>query len=72
MLLKNGDVAKEFNQIPHYWFPWFIFHITDFLEDIKAITRDLSTNKAAGGEIPVNILRKFSFSFDELTVCVNH
>ena len=41
-------------------------------EEIKAIIRDLPTNKAAGGEIPVNILKKSNFSFDELTKCVNY
>ena len=41
-------------------------------EEIKVIIRDLSTNKAAGGEIPVNILKKSNFSFDELTKCVNY
>ena len=41
-------------------------------EEIKAIIRDPSTNKAAGGEIPVNILKKSNFSFDELTKCVNY
>ena len=40
-------------------------------EEIKAIIKDLPTNKAAGGEIPVNILKKSNFSFDELTICVN-
>ena len=39
---------------------------------IKAIIRDLPTNKAAGGKIPVNVLKKSSFSFDELTICVNY
>ena len=41
-------------------------------EEIKAIIRDLPTNKAAEGEIPVNILKKSYFSFDELTICVNY
>ena len=41
-------------------------------EEIKAIIRDLPTNKAAGGEMPVNILKKSNFSFDELTKCVNY
>ena len=41
-------------------------------EEIKAIVRDLPTNKAAGGEIPVNVLKKSNFSFDELTICVNY
>ena len=41
-------------------------------EEIKAIIRDLPTNKAARGEIPLNILKKSNFSFDELTICVNY
>ena len=41
-------------------------------EELKAIIRNLPTNKAAGGEIPVNILKKSNFSFDELTKCVNY
>ena len=36
-------------------------------EEIKAIIRDFPTNKAAGGEILVNILKKSNFSFDELS-----
>ena len=39
---------------------------------MKAIIRDPATNKAAGGKIPVNILKKPNFSFDKLTICVNH
>ena len=103
MLLKNEEVAKEFNQ--------YFGHITDSLdlyefpdvrvceglddidnivykfrnhpsiikikerykvkenfsfrlattEEIKAIIRDLPTNKAAGGEITVNVLKKSNF-----------
>ena len=41
-------------------------------EEIKTIIRDLPTNKAARGEIPLNILKKSNFSFDELTICVNY
>ena len=40
-------------------------------EDIKTIIKD-KTNKAVGGEIPVNILKKSNFSFDELTICINY
>ena len=43
-----------------------------FTEEIKANIRNLPTNKAAGIEIPVNILKKPNFSLDELTICVNH
>ena len=41
-------------------------------EEIKAIIRNPPTNKAAGGEIPANILKKSNFSFDELTKRVNY
>ena len=41
-------------------------------EEIKAIIRDLPTNKAARGEIPVNMLGKSNSTFDELTKCVNY
>ena len=34
--------------------------------------RDLPTNKAAGGKMPANILKKSIFSFDELTICANY
>ena len=114
MLLKNEEVAKEFNQ--------YFRHITDSLDlyefpdvrvcegrddidnivhkfrnhlsiikinerykvkgnfsfrlattkEIKTIIRDLPTNKAAGGEITVNVLKKSKFSFNELTICVNY
>ena len=33
-------------------------------EEIKAIIRDRPMNKAAGGKIPVNILKESNFSFD--------
>ena len=36
------------------------------------IIRDRPTNKAAGSKIPVNILKKSDFSFDELNICVNY
>ena len=41
-------------------------------EEIKAIIRDLPTNKAVGGEIPVNISKKLKFAFNELTICVSY
>ena len=47
--------------------PYFSFRIVT-TKGIKAIIRDLSTNKAAGGEIPVNILKKSNFFFAELTI----
>ena len=41
-------------------------------KEIKPIIRDLPNNKAAGGKILVNILKKLNFSLDELTICVNN
>ena len=41
-------------------------------EEIKVIIKDLPTNKAASGEIPVNVLKKSIFFFDEPTSCVNY
>ena len=41
-------------------------------DEIVAIIKDLQNNKAAGGEIPLNILKKSNFTFDELTECVNY
>ena len=49
----------------------FSFRLTT-TEEIKTTIRDLLTNKKAWGKIPVNILKKFNFSFDELTICVNY
>ena len=40
--------------------------------EIVAIIIDLQNNKAAGGGIPLNILKKSNFTFGELTECVNH
>ena len=110
MLLRNKEVAKEFNQyfghiidsLDLYEFPDVrvckglddIDHIVykfgnhpsiikikerykvnenlsfrlATTEEIKAIIKDLPTNKAAGGEMPLNVLEISNFSFDELSV----
>ena len=39
----------------------FSFRLATTTEEIKTIIRDPPTNKAAGGEIPVNILKKSKF-----------
>ena len=41
-------------------------------DEIVAIIKGLQNNKAAGGEIPLNILKKSNFTFDKLTECVNY
>ena len=49
----------------------FSFSLTS-KDEIVAIIKDLQNNKAAGGEIPLNILKKSNFIFDKLTECVNY
>ena len=49
----------------------FSFSLTS-KDEIVAIIKDLQKNKATGGEISLNILKKSSFTFDELTECVNY
>ena len=39
---------------------------------LVAIIKDLQNNKAAGGEIPLNFLKKSNFKFEELTECVHY
>ena len=41
-------------------------------DEIVAIIKDLQNNKAAGGEIPLTILKKSNFIFDKLTECENY
>ena len=41
-------------------------------DEIVAIIKGLQNNKAAGGEIPLNVLKKSNFTFDEFTECVNY
>ena len=114
MLLKNEEVAKEFNQyFGHITDSYDLYEFPDVrvcegqddiddivykfrnrpsiikikerykvkenfsfrlatTEEIKVIFRDLPSNKAVVGEIPVNVLKKSNFSDDELTICVNY
>ena len=41
-------------------------------DEIVAIIKDLQNNKAAGGEIPLNFLKKSNFTFHKLTECINY
>ena len=40
--------------------------------DIAAIIKGLQSNEVAGGESPLNILKKSNFTFHEWTKCVNY
>ena len=41
-------------------------------DEIVAIIKDLQNNKAAGGKIPLNVLKKLYFTSDKFTECVNY
>ena len=41
-------------------------------DEIVTIIKDLQNKKAAGGQTPLNILKKSNFIFDELAECVNN
>ena len=41
-------------------------------DEIVAIIKDLQNNKAVGGEILLDILKKSNFTFDGLTECVDY
>ena len=49
----------------------FSFNPTS-MDETVAIIKDFQNNKAAGGEIPLNILKKSNFTFDGLSECVNY
>ena len=41
------------------------------LEDIRLMIKDLKNNKAAGGEIPQQLLKECDFTYEKLTNCIN-
>ena len=40
--------------------------------EIVSVIKDVQKNKATGGKVPLNILKKSNFTFNELTECVNY
>ena len=42
------------------------------LEEVRLIIKDLKTNKAAGGDIPLKLLKKCDFTYSFLTNCINN
>ena len=58
--IKNKiKIAKSFNFVP----------VT--IDEIKIIIRDLKTNKASAGEIPLKLLKESNFIFEKIVECVN-
>ena len=55
-----------------------IHHIEKFsfrfvtLEDIRLIIKDLKTNKAAGGDIPLKLLKECDFTYEKSSNCINN
>ena len=42
------------------------------LEDVRLIIKDLKNNKAAGGDIPLKLLKECDFTYEKLTNCLNN
>ena len=42
------------------------------LEDVRLIIKDLKNNKAAGGDIPLKLLKECDFTYEKLTNCINN
>ena len=42
------------------------------LGDIRLIIKDLKNNKAAGGDIPLKLLKECDFTYEKLTNCINN
>ena len=42
------------------------------LEDVTLIIKDLKNNKAAGGDIPLKLLKECDFTYEKLTNCINN
>ena len=41
------------------------------IKDVQNAIKNIPTNKALGGEIPIQILKQFGFSYQILTDCIN-
>ena len=41
-------------------------------DEVKKVIKDLKTNKSAGGEIPIQILKESEYTFECLKNCINH
>ena len=65
-LLNTVKIKKHFKTNTTFSF------IPTSKDEIVAIIKDLQNNKATVGKIPLNILKKSNFTFDELTECVNY
>ena len=42
------------------------------MEDVRLIIKDLKNNKAAGGNIPMKLLKECDFSYEKLTNCIHN
>ena len=42
------------------------------LEDVRLIIKDMKNNKAAGGDIPLKLLKECDFTYEKLTNCINN
>ena len=42
------------------------------LEDVRLRIKDLKNNNAAGGNIPLKLLKECDFTYEKLTNCINN
>ena len=42
-----------------------------FLQDVQNVIKNIPSNKASGGDIPIQILKQFGFTYQVLTDCIN-
>ena len=74
-----GNIAPKFKTHPnivkikkHFKIKTIFSFSPTSKDEIVAMMKDLQNNKAGGGEVPLNILKKSNFTFEELTECVNY
>ena len=41
------------------------------IKDVQNVIKNIPSNKALGGDIPIQILKQFGFSYEILTDCIN-
>ena len=71
ILCQNSKLTRAISKLKKHFKINTTFSFSPTRMKLVAITKDLQNNKAAGGEIPLYILKKSNFTFDKLTECVN-
>ena len=56
------SIKQNIHHIEKFSFRFFI------LEEVSSIIKDLKNNKAAGGDIPLKVLKECDFAYEKLTI----